>query len=103
MRYGVVQFGFAETAGAAGVEGDLVVLLEVGDEHHGNVGECSVGFDLNQDVHAVGVVSIELAINQNQVEFTAAKFSMGVFRTVRLHDFSVEAALDESSNRRMVW
>jgi len=79
------------------------MVLIVGDEYDGGLGERSVGFDGLQNVHSIAVILVELAVDEDEVKLPSLQLSQSVIRAMRLHHFRAERPLDKRTNGPVIW
>src|SRR6476620_7658937 len=85
-----MQLFFAEAGNGAGGDGDLLLVGVVGDQHAGDGAQLGVGFNLLNDVEAVTVVDVELAVDEDEVEGLFLKCGESAGGVIDLDDVGVE-------------
>ena len=79
------------------------MLRVVRDEHHGHVGEFRMSPDRAEHLDAVGVVFVELAVDEDQVEAAVAEQGQRIIAGGGLLDFNaVEIGGEEAADRGVI-
>ena len=66
------------------------MLRIISYQHHRDVGYCRIRLDLANHLEAVGIVNIELAVHEHEIELAALKLSECFGGIIRLRDIAIE-------------
>jgi hypothetical protein len=97
-----VELLFAEAGFGTGFHGKLLLVRVIGDQHAGNFGELRIGFDLLDDFQAVGVINVELTIDEDKVEGGVSQSGKSDGTVVGLNDVGMEGGFKQPADRSVI-
>ncbi len=93
---------FAEAFHRTSLDRLLLMLGEIRDHHHRDSAQLRVRLQLVNDLDAVAIVDIELAIDQHQIERLFAQLFASVLPLIGRHHLGIEVRCDQLHNSSVI-